>query len=409
MGGILWNALVIGIILKKKLFTQPSVMLMLNLAIANLLVCLLIMPFPVIFGILVVSGQFESIGETESTVADGFCQTGILLGLLPSLSFYTISLMTMDRVIYLRKPLTYVHIVTPRRMFCAIGALWLFCLITSLPPLFYRGGVVYSRDGVTCYFGVSIIRWYPIFLTLLLIVVNALELIGWGYIVYITRKFSKNKLHRITVAIGSFSNRSRRDLCSHEQAKRREKAKKMYNRQQLHLTKAIGVLFSANMINYVPVLIYFFVLRFTATGTTPTTFTLGYIIYISRAFIHPIVQSYLTRDIRHAVSKFCTTHVLDRCRRKKNTHNRGQATTRIHLTSGSSDGQLQVRGNTSETSSGPPHAEAGSVPALSASAGDGPVTQGTSGVLQVHEEAQTVSETGDTELQVLACRGEEHS
>ena len=36
--GVPWNLLVIGVIVKKKLFTRPSVMLMLNLAIANLLV-----------------------------------------------------------------------------------------------------------------------------------------------------------------------------------------------------------------------------------------------------------------------------------------------------------------------------------------------------------------------------------
>ena len=41
--GVPWNLLVIGVIVKKKLFTRPSVMLMLNLAIVNLLVCLLVM------------------------------------------------------------------------------------------------------------------------------------------------------------------------------------------------------------------------------------------------------------------------------------------------------------------------------------------------------------------------------
>ena len=50
--GVPWNLLVIGVIVKKKLFTRPSVMLMLNLAIVNLLVCLLVMPFTMFCGVL---------------------------------------------------------------------------------------------------------------------------------------------------------------------------------------------------------------------------------------------------------------------------------------------------------------------------------------------------------------------
>ena len=48
--GLPWNGLVIGIILKKKLFTRPTYMLMLNLAIANLLVCVLVLPLTVVTG-----------------------------------------------------------------------------------------------------------------------------------------------------------------------------------------------------------------------------------------------------------------------------------------------------------------------------------------------------------------------
>ncbi len=49
--GFPWNLLVIGIIIKKRLYTQPAVMLMLNLAIANFLVFALVMPFSITTGI----------------------------------------------------------------------------------------------------------------------------------------------------------------------------------------------------------------------------------------------------------------------------------------------------------------------------------------------------------------------
>ena len=49
--GIPWNGLVIAVILRKKMFSRPSGMLLLNLAIADLLLCLLHMPIAVIAGI----------------------------------------------------------------------------------------------------------------------------------------------------------------------------------------------------------------------------------------------------------------------------------------------------------------------------------------------------------------------
>ena len=45
--GLPWKAVVIGIILKKKIYSHPSVMLMLNLAITSLLLCV---PITIIFG-----------------------------------------------------------------------------------------------------------------------------------------------------------------------------------------------------------------------------------------------------------------------------------------------------------------------------------------------------------------------
>ena len=102
--GVPWNLLVIGVIVKKKLFTRPSVMLMLNLAIVNLLVCLLVMPFTIFFG---VSVSFRNAFTMRVfSLADEVCQSGILFLLLPGVSSMTVALMAVDRALYLKKPLT---------------------------------------------------------------------------------------------------------------------------------------------------------------------------------------------------------------------------------------------------------------------------------------------------------------
>ena len=54
--GILLNLAVIGIILKKRLFKQPAVLLLLNLTVTNFLICVLVLPFNAISAL---AGKFN--------------------------------------------------------------------------------------------------------------------------------------------------------------------------------------------------------------------------------------------------------------------------------------------------------------------------------------------------------------
>ena len=93
-----WNLLVIGVILcKKKLCSQPTILLMLNLSITNLLLALLIMPFSIVSGI---KGEYV-FGETD-LVRCRVCQIGIAVVTLPWISIHTLCLMAIDRFIYLK-------------------------------------------------------------------------------------------------------------------------------------------------------------------------------------------------------------------------------------------------------------------------------------------------------------------
>ena len=105
--GLPWNALVMGIILKKNLFTRPSVMLMLSLAIGNFLTCLLAMPFPLVLSLLAKSNSYSFM------ILNKICQASFLYVWFLLVSIFTVAMMSLDRVIYLKKPLTYEGIVTP--------------------------------------------------------------------------------------------------------------------------------------------------------------------------------------------------------------------------------------------------------------------------------------------------------
>ena len=140
--GIPWNVLVIAVILRKKMFSRPSGMLLLNMAIANLLLCLLHMPIPVVAGI----ERFR-----YDTGFNGICQAAaILMILLVLVVVYTVALMSVDRAVYLKKPLTYDNILTPQRMLGVIAILWIICIAISLLPLLGFGRVAYHTETLTC-------------------------------------------------------------------------------------------------------------------------------------------------------------------------------------------------------------------------------------------------------------------
>ena len=132
--GLPWNLFVVCAIIKKCLYSQPIIMLMLNL-----LLYILVMLFNIISGI---AGEYV-FGETD-LVRCRVCQTGVALIILPFVSVHTLCLMSIDRFIYLKRPLRYAEIVTPRRTLAAIISAWLLCIAISIPPLVGFGEIRFN-------------------------------------------------------------------------------------------------------------------------------------------------------------------------------------------------------------------------------------------------------------------------
>lgn len=307
--GLPWNALVIAVIVKKKLYTRPSVMLMLNLAVVNFLVCLLIMPFPIVLGVLVK----YSLEPVSSKVVRSVCQTGILLALLPAASIYTVAFMSVDRAIYLKKPLNYGHIVTPRRMLFAIAIMWVLCTATSMPPLFSFGEVIsfgvvkYSPDIATCTILASSSSsentfHYFILITVWMTLGTLLQFLGCGCIIYITRKFLLMQLHRALDLVRGHSRRSKNQSSS---------LMRNYNKSQLQLVKVFGAIFAASLLTVFPLVVLTFTEPFLGDNKIfplQYLYPVAYISLLSKSVVHPILESYLTPETRNIISKSCRLH-----------------------------------------------------------------------------------------------------
>ena len=147
---------------------------------------------------------------------------------------------------------------------------------------------------------------------MLLVVVGFLltmvQLCGCVCIIYITRKQLLRMLH------SKLSLFRRRD--AQQQTSEQENARKKYSRGQLQLVKAFGAIFSVSVLTYLPVVVLVILLApMNVLFNRHPYYMVAYVFFMSRSVLHPIVESYMTCEIRNVVSKFCVR--VRRCKHLK--------------------------------------------------------------------------------------------
>ena len=290
--GVPWNLLVIAAIIKKKLYAKSNIILLLNLIVTNLLVALLIMPFSIVSGII---GEY-AFGDTDR-IRCFVCQTGALTILLPIVSFHTMALMAVDRFIYLKRPLKYPSIITPKTTIVAMFAVWALCTALVIPPFFGFGEIQFSSTIATCIPHVSESTpiapnyYYWILITIeALVPILTLFILYW-WIFYIIRSSLVRRLKRSK----SFGTKSTIVLTE----------SKKHSQSQMRLVWLFGAIFIANVLTGTPFVAL--VVSSAILGPTnipPIAFTISYLLVFSQTVIHPILQVCLIRDISQAISGY---------------------------------------------------------------------------------------------------------
>lgn len=141
--GVPSNLVVIISILKKRLYRLPTHILLLNLAISDLLVCLFVMPFTIIAAF---AGGY--IFGSSDYIRCRVCEGSVVFTALTFFSVCILSLISVDRFIFIKFSLYYEKWVTRRKIFIIITILWLLSLFVSLLPLFGFGEIEFVW-GVT--------------------------------------------------------------------------------------------------------------------------------------------------------------------------------------------------------------------------------------------------------------------
>ena len=301
--GLPWNALVIGIILKKKLFTRPTYMLMLNLAIANLLVCVLVLPLSVATGF----GGKDVFKDSQAI--ERVCQTAVFLILFPLVSTNTVTLIAIDRLVYIKRPLSYHSIVTPWRMLVVIVVVWVLCIGLSIPALALSTFLYFPIiQACTADFSPGDLE----FLIPVIVECGFVVLLQWVVCVWmicIARKQLKKRLFSKLSQVARF--RRVYGVTTQELPQNRKNTalvQKEYKKSQLHLVKVFVAIFAASTVTLF--LVGALVIIVPICGDLPPLlYPPPHLLYLSRAIVHPILEAVMTKEISSVLQSFIPTRL----------------------------------------------------------------------------------------------------
>ena len=295
--GVPWNLAVIVTILRKCLFLQPAIMLLLNLAITDFLLCLVAMPFNVIPAI-----AHEYIFGDTDYVRCQFCQiNGVVTNTLLLMSVYNVALLSLDRFLYVKKPLKYEEVVTVKRVVVVLVICWVLFILFCLLPVFGVGEVSLGSVVSTCTINFSeygpnlpyIIFW--VFIIAASVLPLLILLITNIWMLCIIRKSVLKKYHR-----------ARENMFDVRQGGRKLsvqsiKLKKKHKTDQLRVLQIFGAILCASILTWMPAFVSVIVLASRVIVFWLIAF--GHISISSQAVIHPILQVVFLRDIRIEITK----------------------------------------------------------------------------------------------------------
>ena len=285
-----WNLfIVITYIVKyKKLLKVPANIFLFSLAITDILICLMVVPFTIVAA---AAGEFL-MGDNDFTRCKVCFVDGFFFVFLTSLSLYFLMMLSVDRCMHLVSPLNYKKYCRPWHSILAVIISCLMCFAISVPPAFGFGQWEFNRN-----FGLCLPRWLPqrnLYYTGML-VVNVLTLI---VILSFTNVWT---LKIVSMVLKSNFLRQRSFRATQE-----EKAKddSKYHRQQRQLVKVFGALFLAYIVSWSPIVVMFIVVFITRGQNIPDwIFTIGWFCYLTNPMVHPMLESFFVMKLRLEISR----------------------------------------------------------------------------------------------------------
>lgn len=298
--GLPSNIMIITMILLKKLFRQPTHLLLLSLACADLLLCLLVIPVIAISGF---AGGFV-LGSSDSSRCK-VCQTGVSVVALLLFSLHVLALLSFDRFLFIKYPLRYDKILTQKAVLITITVTCILCVLLALLPLFGIGEINFDHNTFSCsprfdymteitkniYYMVLLIAEGVFPLSVLLVTNIWVLCIAHRHIrvIYRTKRSIKDATQRQVY---------------HQTLK--DKLNQQKFRKQLQLLRMFGVLFISHIIVWIPLIVR--TIEAAAAGSDDFAPLSDFVVITtitSPPVLHPLIEACFLPEIRNQLHKGC--------------------------------------------------------------------------------------------------------
>ena len=298
--GLFCNCLYLLIIVKKRLYVEkPTIVLLINLAVINIIICIFVLPFNVATGII--RGFYY--GQSDA-IRCHVCRLGVVYVAALFAALTNLSLLSVDRLVYIRMAIKYENIVTNKRILIAIMIAWIYSIAISFPSQFGFGEILFSTAAGICTINTSGSSPYvrnslyllflsiAILLPLLAILLPLLAIfLSNAWVLYIAQKYIIRKLKKTTTSSGM----------------------NKYNSAQINLIKVYAVIFLVHTITWLPIILRLIVgVASEETRYTTRVQVIGIIAHLSlmsQVVTQPLLQAFLLRHVFDEI-KTSFKHIL---------------------------------------------------------------------------------------------------
>ena len=284
--------IVVYTVVHPKTLKNPSLVLLCGLSLSHLTSCCFYIPFP-----LITSAYGEWIfGSTELQCAV-LCKINSFFLVFPLItSIAILGLISVDRCLYIARPIHYNHHINSKITFVVLGITALLSFIYASLPFTGTGKVIFYPGIFSCVPSWSGLMQRSISLVVICFLI-VLIIVPTVVTFFVTKKFiAKDYMRKSSLTLDEKVVDHRRDL---------------YKRRMCNLLGIFGMflaLYSTAFVPYVTIMIVRGV-----TDELPETFVaVDFLVIMSINVTSPIVQSYFRKDLKNALKNvFCFQTLLN--------------------------------------------------------------------------------------------------
>ena len=294
--GVPSNLVIIVSILQQKLYQTPTYILLLNLAVSDFLICLLVMPPITVAGF---AGGYI-FGDSDY-VRCQVCQMGLIWIALIMIAVYLLFFLSVDRFIFIKFALHHSRYVTMQRVIVVVISAWVLAISLALIPLSGFGEVKYSHPVSAC--TLTYVRrpenmYYAIILVghLLLLILVMIVLNIW--IACIASK-EINIVYRVRMSVLKNQRTTSAQNESDTTSKAVQRGRKKKRDKQVTLMRVFGAILIANFVVWTPLLIITLLIGIMDESKIPNEFYIfNFFCLHLQALFHPLLEGCFVTEIK---------------------------------------------------------------------------------------------------------------